>query len=119
MANRIPESEWVWYGFAGHFIGGKDCAYHLCTRIGGYLISTVGMYYPGLSRGASPTPIGAGKDAILETYVFRCDGEDSDGNPITGLNEIDSERYADSMEAERGHCRYCEKYATQGEPTDA
>ena len=28
----IPATEWVWYGYAGHLIVGKSCAYHLCTR---------------------------------------------------------------------------------------
>lgn len=97
-----------WYGYAGHFIGGKNCAYHLATRINGYLISTVGDYYN--SEGIRTT-IGAGEDAWFETYVFECSGEDKDGNPEwVNWSEIDGERYADSNAAEAGHYRYLAKY---------
>lgn len=39
---RIPESEWKWYGLAAHFICGDRCQFHLATTIGGYLVSTIG-----------------------------------------------------------------------------
>jgi len=41
-----PESEWKWFGHAGHLIVAAWCRYHLCTQIGGYLVSTVGEYWP-------------------------------------------------------------------------
>lgn len=46
---RVPESNWEWYGEAGHFICGRDCRFHLCTKIGNYVISTVGKYWPSRS----------------------------------------------------------------------
>lgn len=102
---------WKWYGYAGHFIGGKSCSYHLCTRVGAFLISTVGDYYPHGSRGQRER-LGASDDSWFETFVFRCKGEDENGDPIIPeFQEIDSERYAASIEAERGHYRFCEKYA--------
>lgn len=105
----IPRSEWKWYGYAGHLIVSARCAYHLCTRIGDYLVSTVGDYRPD---GKKRETIGAGDAAFFETYVFKCGGEGSSGDPIVAdLSEIDGERYAESIEAERGHYRYCEKYA--------
>lgn len=106
---RISESEWKWYGYGGHLCVSSFCAYHLATRIGGFLISTIGDYRP---RGKERETIGAGPDSFFETFVFRCDGETKDGNPDSDLSEIDSERYATSIEAERGHYRYCKKYAS-------
>lgn len=98
-----------WYGYAGHFIGGKRCAFHLCTRIPNYLISTVGHYLPKNSD--EMERIGAGDKAYFETFVFKCSGEDKDGNPdITDWGEIDSKRYGDSLSAEKGHYVYLKKY---------
>lgn len=101
---------WKWYGYAGHFIGGKSCAYHLCTRVGGFLVSTVGDYYPRGRDGKRET-LGAANDSWFETFVFKCEGEDDHGDAIIDLGEVDSERYATSIEAERGHYAFCEKYA--------
>lgn len=100
-----------WYGYAGHLIVGKSCAYHLCTRIPGYLISTVGHYLPRSGDGEAMETIGAGKDSFFETYVFRCAGEDKCGNPILrNWSEIDGERWATSTQAENGHYKYLAKY---------
>ncbi len=98
-----------WYGYAGHFIGGKRCAYHLCTRIRGYMISTIGHYMPkGIDEMET---IGSGKDALFETMVFKCSGEDMYGNPIIDdWGSIDGDRYADSLSAEKGHYEYLAKY---------
>lgn len=30
----IPEKDWKWYGFGGHYCLNKQCAFHLCTYIG-------------------------------------------------------------------------------------
>lgn len=100
---------WKWYGYAGHLCVGKRCAFHLATRIGGFLISTVGDYYPPNS--SRRETIGCGTDDFFETFVFHCQGDDKNGNPIIDPSEIDGERYADSNAAENGHYRYCEKYA--------
>lgn len=100
---------WKWYGYAGHFIGGSSCAFHLSTGIPGFLISTVGDYRPG--RTEKRETLGAADDSFFETFVFKCEGEDANGNPIINYSEIDGNRYADSLSAERGHYEFCEKYA--------
>lgn len=106
-----PKSDWVWYGYAGHLCVGKRCAYHLCTRVGGFLVSTVGHYLPD---GKTMETIGSGADAYFETMVFPCDGEEPSGDPnITSLQELECERYAKSLDAERGHRAMCEKYAAK------
>ncbi len=41
-----PESEWRWFGNAGHLCVADWCRFHLCTQIGPFLVSTVGEYVP-------------------------------------------------------------------------
>lgn len=103
------EAGWKWYGYGGHFVGSKSCAFHLATRIGGFLVSTVGDYMPG----AMPRQtLGASPDSFFETYVFECDGDTEDGDPnIRSWGEIDGGRYSQSILAERGHYDFCRKYA--------
>lgn len=108
----VPESEWVWCGYAGHFIGSRSCLLHLHTRVGNYRISTVGDYHP--SGVADPKDIGAGRK--YETFVFHVQGEGSHGEgSVVDWGEIDSEGYNDAESAERGHMEMCRKYA--GMPT--
>lgn len=42
----IAADKWRWFGNAGHFICGRWCRFHLCTKVGKFLISTVGEYWP-------------------------------------------------------------------------
>lgn len=35
-----------WFGNAGHLIVSHWCRFHLTTKVGKYLVSTVGEYYP-------------------------------------------------------------------------
>lgn len=106
-----PKEDWVWYGYAGHLVVSRRCAYHLSTRVGGFLVSTVGHYLP---RGDKMETIGAGADAFFETMVFPCDGETPEGDPnVLSFSELECERYAKSIDAERGHRVMCEKYAAK------
>lgn len=115
----VPESEWVWCGYAGHFCAASSCLMHMNTRVGDYRISTVGDYRD--SRTGKQKPIGAGADSLYETFVFRVSGEGQHGEgEVDDWGEIDSERYATAEDAERGHIDYCRKYAaaeaTKGDP---
>lgn len=113
--NSEREALEKWYGYAGHLIVGKQCAYHLCTRVGKYLISTVGHYLP--RSGDKMDTVGAGSADFFETHVFPCDGETADGNPnVTDWDEIGGERYATSVEAERGHYKWLNKYRAHPSP---
>ncbi len=101
----LDQSQWKWYGHAGHFICSRWCRFHLCTEVGNFLISTVGEYWPdrpvreihaqvqdpiwlsenchlkGNSFDAAYMSrfgferLGAGEDSIYETLVFRLTGE--------------------------------------------
>lgn len=107
----IPKSKWVWYGYAGHLVVSTRCAYHLTTRIGNFLVSTVGHYIP---RGQdNMESIGAGKHDYFETMVFNCLGEDKVGNPIINGSELSCIRYKTSNLAELGHRHQCDKVAKE------
>lgn len=43
---KIPREKWVWMPHAGHLCVGNYCQFHLTTRVGKYLISTLGEYWP-------------------------------------------------------------------------
>lgn len=42
----IPAHEWLWFGRAMHFICGSDCQFHMATKVGDYIVSTVGQLWP-------------------------------------------------------------------------
>lgn len=101
-------SGWKWLGYAGHFTGGKDCAFHLATVIRDkVLISTLGDYRP--VKGGPAMPLGFDPEMLFETYCFEVKGYDKNTNPIKG-KEIESIRYKTSEEAEAGHYAFCERY---------
>lgn len=101
----VPKQDWYWSGYAGHFIGSAKCAFHLCTRIGNALVSTVGDYRPQGER----EEIGYGR--TFETFVFKVrDGEGPEGDHVS-LSEIDTDGYNDSRVAEAGHYAMCDKWA--------
>ena len=106
----IPQEKWKWYGDAAHFICADRCLFHLSTRIGKYIVSTVGDYRPNGAEKPQET-IGAGKDSFYETYVFEADKNHECGCPNIKPSEIDGERWADHTDANKGHLKYCRKYA--------
>lgn len=81
--------------------------------VGRFTISTVGDYRPPQRDrlSAKPVPIGAGADALYETYVFEGRLADDGCPDIKDGNEIDSKRYATASQANRGHIEMCRKYA--------
>ena len=46
MGENVPVEEWEWFGSAAHFICGRWCRFHLATKVGPWLVSTVGEYWP-------------------------------------------------------------------------
>ena len=107
-------NEWTWYGHAGHLCVGHHCRFHLCTKIGEYLISTVGDCFLNGTR----TKIGAGDDSFFETYVFTVlpgssctDSACMCGMPNIDLENINGIRCATAGEAAKTHIEMCRKYA--------
>ena len=94
----MTEKNWKWFGSPGHLIVSLDCRFHLCTQVGGHLVSTVGEYLPdssvreilAKSRGKTLEGIGEMRRADFldkigyeeigcgrkfETMVFRVSGD--------------------------------------------
>lgn len=127
VARKYPESTWQWFGHAGHFICGQWCRFHLTTKVGPWLVSTVGEYvHPRhcngneraeaewLIKNPQGEEIGCGR--FYETMVFRagkpCEEPDcSCGLPSIDGSEVDFSGYKNAGDATRGHAALCLKYA--------
>lgn len=46
IKKAVPKEKWLWMPHAGHLIVGNDCRFHLNTKVGKYIVSTVGEYNP-------------------------------------------------------------------------
>ena len=115
----IAEKDWQWFGHAEHLCVGASCQFHLCTRVGNYLVSTVGDYYPyGQRKDSKRETIGAGENSFFECCVFRVVGENGcrDATCVCGLPEVswsqlEGQRYATAGVARHAHMQACAKYA--------
>lgn len=112
----IDQSQWIWYGHAGHLCVADFCRFHLATQVGKFMISTVGDYH--LPGNPQRQLLGAGENSFYETYVFRVVGESkcSDptcdcGVPKIDFGEIEGIRCATAGQARKNHLRMCRKYA--------
>lgn len=143
--SSVPREDWQWFGNAGHFICSPHCRFHLCTKVGDYLVSTVGEYVPDSqvmrvlanSRNAILPEKGdaveheflkrfgfeeIGYDRKYETMVWRagppCEAVDC-GCGIPGLvsEEVDMLPYNSAGEATKGHMALCEKWAAKEKET--
>jgi hypothetical protein len=126
----VPRSEWEWFGNAGHFICASDCRFHLCTKVGPWLVSTVGEYVPDSAVQAalrqSRKEVGMrqprgpfeqiGCDRTYETMVFRagqrCAAEGCGCDlPQIVPTELAMRGYDSAGDAARGHLELCEEWA--------
>jgi hypothetical protein len=113
---KIPIEDWVWYGHAGHFICSYRCLFRLATKIGPYLISTVGDQ--SIKGSSSPIPLGITEDELFETMVFSLEdaGEckcGCDQAMPTNWEELYVRRYSTSALARQGHMEVCLKFAKE------
>jgi len=134
----VNRSEWEWFGHACHLIVGSNCQFHMATKVGDYLISTVGEYLPDapvreiLAETRGVTLKGQG-DARLadfmqkigfedigykrkfETMVFRLTDQSKDcGCPeVADWAELEVAAYNDCAEASKGHYEMCDRWATK------
>lgn len=140
----VPQGDWRWYGTAGHFICASWCRFHLLTRVGDFIVSTVGEYVPPegvmrLNAQIRGTPLMQRGDALeaeylekfgyeelgawgtYETLVFSygsaCDEEECKGCGMprpSSWSELDGVRYDNAKAATEGHYAFCHK-ASRGE----
>lgn len=105
----VPVDKWEWFGVAAHFCAANKCRFHLATRVGGYVISTVGLYFPG--HGETQAPVGS--DRNYETYVFVYGGMRECGGcvDLANLSQIDGVHSDTCKEANAAHMAMCKKWA--------
>lgn len=121
------QSEWRWFGNAGHYVCGRWCRFHLTTQVGQYLVSTIGEYvHPRHSKGSEQAEaawlnknwpgedIGSGRK--YETMVFLagkpCDAPECGcGLPQIDGNCLDFAGYNNAKDATEGHMKMCEIWA--------
>lgn len=129
------KADWIWMPHPGHLCVSSECRFHLNTKVGNYIVSTVGEYLPdsevreilARSRGVSLTgrgdyrrvswlkqvgyeEIGLGRK--YETMVFEATPSEDECCPwkqASGM-EIDSDGYNNAGDAYRGHIAMCEKW---------
>lgn len=120
----IPESKWEWYGNAGHFVCGRWCRFHLTTKVGNYVVSTVGEYiHPRHSGGSEQIENewisknwpgeDIGYDRKFETMVFTAVGQCKCGcgMPKHDGSELACRGYNDHESARKGHMELCHEFA--------
>lgn len=108
-------SEIVWHGQAGHFVGWRDCQWHLCTEVNGYIISTLGEYIPNRQRNTvgQAMPLGLSPDDLYESMIFEVGGHCpcGCGHPTQSGSSLDMNRYKTPLEARLGHMKLVEEYS--------
>ncbi len=135
------KDKWVWMPHPGHFICSRDCKFILNTYVGGYIVSTVGEYFPDAttreilaqSRGVKLEGIGdirradymkkigyeeIGLDRTYETMVFKAAKSKSKSKDeaccpyrVTDYSELDGDGYKKPEEAFKGHLKLCAKWS--------
>lgn len=140
----MSKADWVWMPHAGHLIISHQCRFHVATKVGNYIVSTVGEWWPerpareihakihdpqwlagNIHRRGDDFDAAymerfgfetVGYDRIYESMVFKAMPSEHVCCPwrIESGENIDGCGYNDAGEAYRGHLELCEKW--EGEP---
>ena len=100
------QSGWVWLPHPAHLCIANSCRFRLATKVGNYIVSTVGEWY----KNNSYEKIGGGR--LYETMVFAalpsvceaCRWE------IDSTEELDFAGYNSAAAALLGHLGMCKKW---------
>ncbi len=136
-------ADWVWMPHPGHFICGFDCRFHLTTKVGEVIVSTVGEYFPDepvreiLAKSRGIELVGSGDERLrdyhrkigfedighqrkYETMVFRAEPAPEDASCCpwrqTDGQELDFDGYNEPGPAYRGHLSMCDKWSAKEVP---
>jgi hypothetical protein len=123
----ISRDQWEWFGNAAHLITGRWCRFHLATKVGPWLVSTVGEYvHPRHGMGSEQKEAewekenwpgeNIGLDRKYETMVFRAGEPCSCGCGLpraVDWDELEICGYNDAKAAREGHLRLCEEWAAK------
>lgn len=135
----IPRDQWQWFGKPAHFICSHDCRFHMATKVGPWVVSTVGEYLPdsqvrdilAKARGIVLSGKGderlaswmeqagyeeIGSERTYETMVFVAGPPCGDGcgcgvPTLRSASERDFRGYQNAHDATAGHYELCEKWA--------
>lgn len=135
------KDKWTWMPHPAHFICADNCRFHLATEVGGYIVSTVGEYWPDSrvrriyveSRGVEIKGRGDEWDANYfkkfgyeeigagikyETMVFKSKKHSSKDKDylcckfeIANADSLDFLGYNTATEAYKGHMKLCARWA--------
>jgi len=103
----------LWMPHAGHFILGRNCGFRLNTYVNGFIVSTVGELRHSGDREDDPDrPLGAGKDSLYETMVFKAKKSRQKCCPYQQVDgtALDSTRYKTAEAATVGHHKLLAKW---------
>jgi len=136
----MSKDKWIWMPHTGHLIVGNQCRFHLNTYVNGYIISTVGEWWPERSSREIHAKVHdpkwltenihlrgdyfdaayfkrfgfeeIGCDRIYETMVFNAMKSKDKCCPYKMKNPscIDFDGYNDEGDAYKGHLKMCNKY---------
>lgn len=116
----ITADKWKWFGYPLHFCCADRCKFFMSTKIGKYIISTVG-HLPPLKgyEGPDIKEINGekmdeiGLDRTFETMVFKHKRYCSCGcgRPRIVPSDLDGDGYNTPKDAVKGHMKLCWKWA--------
>lgn len=135
----VPKDKWVWMPHPAHLCVAQDCRFFLATKVGKYIVSTVGEYLPDVgireifakSRGVKLEGMGDARRADYmkkigyedigfgrkyETIVFPASKPSKSGCKacpyvISSGRDFDMKGYNTAEEAYKGHMALCAKWA--------
>jgi hypothetical protein len=118
----VPQDKWEWFGTPGHFFDAHNCRFHMTTRVGLWLISTVGEYYPKSDPNLPFPGENIGYDRKYETAVFRAGRPCSSSRchkcnlPVNDGCELEMLPANTAGDANRNHAALCKKWARKDKP---
>lgn len=116
----MKKDKWIWMPHPAHLCVGNECQFHLSTYIGGYIVSTVGEWWPDSQvREIFASVRGKfgfkeiGFDRLYETAVFKAKKSKQKCCPwtVSNYSEFEMVGYNSAEDAYKGHMRMCEKYS--------
>lgn len=139
----MAKENWIWMPHPGHFICASECKFFLTTYVNGYIVSTVGEYFPDAPvreiiaecRGVNLVGQGdarrrdyfkkigfepIGSERLYETMVFKAERaqETETCCPYRAIHDeesnLDFDSYNKPEDAFKGHMEMCEKWDRAG-----
>lgn len=112
----VAVEDWKWFGYPGHFVGARECVFHLTTQVGRFLVSTIGDYRPLTNgqRAKKMEEVGFGRN--FETEVYLAGQPCRADNCGCGLPQIEGPLleiagYKTAGEATKRHMEICRYWA--------